>query len=175
MEEYVAGEYNVHIRVKNASKHHMKLHLYQCMRKVGSVEIPPTDGWKTFVMGNVELEADRNLHLTFSVEGAGSDMSLNWFRFESVPTGNINLRADSDRKCLINNVARNGYLELDLTPTDAIAQITIYTTEGKEISSHKVPGEQRVMYELPASLAKGHYLIRISDSACSSVEKFIVL
>ncbi|MBV3638538.1 sulfatase-like hydrolase/transferase [Bacteroides cellulosilyticus] len=175
VEEYVAGEYNVHIRVKNASEYPMQLHLHQRTRKVGSVEIPPTDGWKTFVMSKVELEAERNLHLTFSVEGAGSDMFLNWFRFESIPTGNINLRADSDRKCLINNVARNGYLELDLTPTDAIAQITIYTTEGKEISSHKVPGEQRVMYELPASLAKGHYLIRISDSACSSVEKFIVL
>lgn len=175
VKEYLPGEYNIHIRVKNSSNHPMQLNLYQRMRQAGSVEIPPTKGWKTFVMSKVELEADLNLRLTFSVEGVGGDMSLNWFRFESVPTGNKDLRADSSRKCLISNIARNGYLELDLTPTDAIAQITIYTTEGKEISRCKVPGEQKVVYELPAYLAKGHYLIRISDSTCSSVEKFVVL
>jgi hypothetical protein len=169
-----AGKFDVNIRVKNAGNSPITLQLFNRTQQLGELTIPPSKGaWQTVTMKDVTLTSQDVAKLRFKVS-AGNGLLLNWFEFESKHQANAAIKANVSHTYLAENEAKRGVLKLDLTASDPIANLQIFSDKGKQICQETVPGEQRLAYHIPSTLQKGTYLLRVVNDNNWSVEKFVV-
>jgi arylsulfatase A-like enzyme len=89
---------------------------------------------------------------------------------------NATVQQKQKRAFLKNTLVEYGILYLDLLTTDLIAEVSIYSIDGKKIISKMVAGEQDITLFLPEGFRQGTYILQIvSSGKLLGSEKFIVI
>ena len=168
------GNYSIDFRVRNLDTNPASIQIFNVGKLLAEISIPVgINYWQTIRSPLIKLEEQTSTRLQLKIKN-GARLQMNYLSFEMASTGNLNIKANHNRKCLVKNIIDNNTLYLNLEKTSMHATISIYNIDGKIVDKNSTIGEQSIAYQVPVLLNKGQYFVQISDESTTSIERFIV-
>lgn len=173
LSQFTPGSYDISLRVLPGGNTEQALKLFIDEQEIGTIAIPTGSAWQTVQLKNVNLNMEKAYRLRVEVLGGG--FAVNHIEFvKSEIVGVFNLKNDGREPFIKDTIVRENELWLDLTYTDPMVKLTVFSPSGQLIQQNNIVGEREVRYKLEKTLPTGIYLMQLQDEQQERTEKFIV-